>query len=181
LLKSLYTVNLVFLNFNCIEDTNYRKETIMQAVVSGKIQFSGGNAVRIEPRGTDQQREKYQQHIKISRERDRASRERLLPAEVLQRERSSRERERSPRDRLLPPDPHARERYSRERSPREKYGQPNRFIREHERSSGGGGSIPMSRDRGDRDYPDRASPFERLGHHPISHKQRWETEDRDYG
>lgn len=152
----------------------------MKEQSNSKIQFSGGNAVRIEPRGDGHTREKYPQHSsnRISRERERSPRERLLPAEALSRERISRERDRS-RERLLPPEVLQRERFSRERSPRDKYQPQSRFSRERERLSGG---PAPSRERMLPDYPDRASPFDRLGHHPLSHK-RWEggeASEREY-
>ena len=145
--------------------------------LSSKVSFSGGNLARIEPRGGGggDHREKYPQHNRISRERDRSPRERLLPAEALQRDRISRERDRSPRERLLPPEALQRDRFSRERSPRDKFSQQNRFSRERERIPGSGGGGP-ARERVMTDYPDRASPFERLGHHPLSQK-RWEGGD----
>ena len=96
----------------------------------GKLHISGANAVRIEPR--DKTGQPPASHSRISRERDRSPRERLLP-----------ERERSPRERLLPPEAHQRERYSRERSPREKFAPQPRFSRERDRG-------------GDREYQDRA-------------------------
>jgi len=78
---------------------------------------------------------------------------------------------------LLPPEALQRDRYTREQSPREKFPQKNRFSRERQP----GGAAP-ARDRVMQDYPDRASPFERLGHHPLTHK-RWEGEskERDFG
>jgi hypothetical protein len=149
---------------------------------SSTLFFSGGNTVRIEPRGHQggtEHREKYPQHTRISRERERSPRERLLPAEALQRDRISRERERSPRDRLLPPEALQREKFSRERSPRDKFPQQNRFSRERERIPGSGAP---SRERVMNDYPDRASPFERLGHHPLSQKRTWDGDgnERDF-
>ena len=120
--------------------------------ISGKGVFSGVNAIRIEPRSLEH-RDKY-------------------PLQQQQHHRLSKDRDRSPRDRLMPSDRISRE---RERSPREKYLPQNRFSRERERIPGSGGP---PRDRGERpDYPDRASPFERLGHHPMPHKH-WE--ERDY-
>jgi hypothetical protein len=141
---------------------------------SGKFLFSGGNAVRIR----QDHRDKYPRppHGKGARERDRSPRERLLPTEAVHRDRISRERERSPRERLLPPEALQQDRYSRERSPRDKYPPPqqqqNRFSRERER--GGTGAV-SSRERAPLD---RASPFERLGHHPLSGK-RWESDAQD--
>ena len=144
--------------------------------ISGKGVFSGVNAIRIEPRSLEHrdkyplQQQQQHHHHRLSKDRDRSPRDRLMPSD-----RISRERERSPRERLLPPESHQREGYSRERSPREKYLPQNRFSRERERIPGSGGP---PRDRGERpDHPDRASPFERLGHHPMPHKH-WE--ERDY-
>ena len=141
-------------------------------------QLSGGNAVRLgQQHGPAEHGEKYraQLHTRVSRERERSPRERLLPSEALQRDRISRERERSSRERLLPPEALQRDRFSRERSPREKFSQQNRFSRERDRIPGSGAP---SRERVMNDYPDRASPFERLGHHPLSQK-RWEGEGNE--